>query len=97
MFAVGKHSIAICDRCSKEIPYQDLQFEVVNGKKTGFKVCDECFDEDNPQWQLSKVKVNDPQAIRDPRPDTSNMGNLSPADREAIQAFFDSYTSGVPS
>lgn len=38
-------------------------------KPTGFLVCDDCFDEESPQLQLGRFPVNDPQALRDPRPD----------------------------
>lgn len=96
-FASGKHSIADCDICDQQYKLLDLLDEVVNGKKTGFKVCRTCLDQDQPQWLLAKVRVNDPQAVRDPRPDRGVVGNLSPADRLNIQEFFDAYTTGIPS
>ena len=68
-FASGKKSIAYCDRCSFEYPYNDLKFEIYNQKRTGFRVCDQCLDEDQPQLQLGKYSTDDPQALRDPRPD----------------------------
>ena len=35
------------------------------------KVCPECWEPDQPQLQLGMYPVNDPQAVREPRPDTS--------------------------
>ena len=36
---------------------------------TGFLVGKDVVDKDQPQLQLGKVKVDDPKAIRNPRPD----------------------------
>jgi len=41
--------------------------------KTGLLVCQECWDPDHPQNHLGREPVNDPQALRNPRPDTSLM------------------------
>ena len=35
---------------------------------TGTLVCPECWDPDQPQLQLGRWPINDPQAIRNPRP-----------------------------
>jgi hypothetical protein len=35
------------------------------------KVCQSCWDPDQPQLSLGLYPVNDPQAVREPRPDTS--------------------------
>lgn len=68
-FASGKKAIAYCDRCSFEYPYNDLKFEIFNQKRTGYRVCDECLDVDQPQLQLGKYATDDPQALLNPRPD----------------------------
>jgi len=34
-------------------------------------VCPECWEPDHPQLQLGLYPVNDPQAVREPRPDIS--------------------------
>ena len=34
-------------------------------------VCDTCWDPDQPQLQLGMYPVDDPQAVRDPRKDTT--------------------------
>lgn len=68
-FASGKWSIAFCDRCGRQVEYRGLRMQVVNMKATGLLVCDECLDPDHPQWQVGLWPIDDPQALRDPRPD----------------------------
>ena len=70
-FASGKYAIAICDRCGFQYPYNQLRFEISDQKRTGFRVCPECLDEDQPQLQLGQYPVNDPQALRNARTVTS--------------------------
>ena len=70
-FASGKYAIAICDRCGFQYPYNQLRFEISDQKRTGCRVCPECLDEEQPQLQLGQYPVNDPQALRNPRPDLS--------------------------
>ena len=53
-FASGKYAIAICDRCGFEYPYNELRFEISDQKRTGFRVCYECLDQDQPQLQLGQ-------------------------------------------
>lgn len=71
MFASGKYALGICDRCGFTEKLNDLRYETVNMKQTRMKVCDDCFDPDHPQLHLGRVRINDPQALRDPRPDSS--------------------------
>ena len=70
-FASGKFSIAECDRCGFRYKLTDLKVLVIKTKNTNIKVCQSCWDPDHPQLQLGMYPVNDPQAVRDPRPDTS--------------------------
>lgn len=77
-FATGKHSVAECDRCGRKIKYLDLKEEIVNEKKSGLLVCDECFDKDHPQLQLGRLKVFDPQALKNPRPSKDDDGSVAP-------------------
>jgi len=69
-YASGKYAFGFCDRCSFRFPLGDLQMEISNNTYTGLKVCLECYDDDHPQNWLGKVIVDDPQSLRDPRPDT---------------------------
>ena len=50
---------------------KELRTEVIKTKPYRIKVCRECWDPDHPQLQLGMYPVNDPQAVREPRPDVS--------------------------
>ena len=43
--------------------------EIVNQRPTGFLVGKDVVDPDQPQLQLCKLKLDDPRALRNPRPD----------------------------
>ena len=70
-FASGKYAIAECDRCGQRFKLKQLKTLVIKTKEVNILVCHECWDPDQPQLQLGMYPVNDPQAIRNPRPDTS--------------------------
>jgi hypothetical protein len=70
-FASGKYSIAQCDRCDGRYKLTELRTETLKTKPFKIKVCKECWDPDHPQLQLGMYPVNDPQAVREPRPDVS--------------------------
>lgn len=70
-YASGKHSIAECDRCSQRYKLKELRTQIVKTKPFKIKVCPTCWDPDQPQLSLGLYPVNDPQAVREPRPDTS--------------------------
>ena len=70
-YASAKHSIAECDRCGQRYKLVELRKQVLKTKIYNVKVCPECWDPDQPQLQLGMYPVNDPQAVRDPRPDVS--------------------------
>lgn len=69
MYATGKYSIAICDRCGCRAKYTELRDQVINGIKSGWRVCPDCLDVDHPQLRLNRIRINDPQALRFPRPE----------------------------
>ncbi len=68
-YARGKHAFGICDRSGFRYKLGDLVWEIQNGTKTGFRVGKDIVDPDQPQNFLGRVKINDPQALQDPRPD----------------------------
>lgn len=68
-FASGKQAIAECDRCSFRYKLKELKKLVIKTKNVNLLVCKTCWEPDQPQLQLGMYPVNDPQAIRDPRPD----------------------------
>lgn len=67
-FATGKYAIALCDRCGRQVMYRELRAQIVNMSTTGLLVCDDCLDQDHPQYQVGMWPIDDPQALRDPRP-----------------------------
>lgn len=70
-YASGKWAIAECDRCGFRYMLKELRTEVVKTKPFKIKVCRSCWNPDQPQLQLGMYPVNDPQAVREPRPDVS--------------------------
>jgi len=70
-FSSGKYSIAECDRCGFRYKLKQLKHLTIKTKQTNIKVCPQCWEPDQPQLQLGMYPVNDPQAVRQPRPDTS--------------------------
>lgn len=74
-FSSGKYSIAMCDRCGQQYKLKKLKTEVIKTKRYAIRVCPECWDPDHPQLQLGMYPVDDPQAVRDPRPDTSYVSS----------------------
>ena len=73
-FAFGKKARGFCDRCGFEYKLHDLKDEVVDMHETGLKVCSECWDPDQPQLQVGRWPVSDPQALRSPRPNGEDAG-----------------------
>ena len=70
-FASGKNAIAECDRCGMRYKLKVLKREVVKTKNYELLVCPTCWDPDHPQLQLGMYPVDDPQGLRNPRPDRS--------------------------
>jgi hypothetical protein len=70
-FASNKIAIAICDRCGFRFRLRELRELVVKTKKVNVLVCSECWEPDHPQLQLGMYPVDDPQALRNPRPDNT--------------------------
>lgn len=78
-FASGKYSIAECDRCGFRYKLKQLKALVIKTKQVNILVCPECWEEDHPQLQLGMYPVNDPQAVRNPRPDVSYYTPAGPS------------------
>jgi len=70
-FASGKYAIAECDRCGFRYKLTELKNLVIKTKNVSIKVCPTCWEPDQPQLSLGLYPVNDPQAVREPRPDVS--------------------------
>ncbi len=64
-------SLALCDYCGFQYLLKQLKRLTINTQLTDIKVCPSCYTPDQPQWQVGRWPVDDAQATRDPRPDTS--------------------------
>ena len=72
-FASAKNSIAQCDRCGFRFKLKQLKQLVIKTKNVNILVCPECWEPDQPQLSLGLYPVNDPQAVRNPRPDSPSF------------------------
>jgi len=70
-FASGKNAISECDRCGFRFKLTELKKETVKGNIINILVCPVCWTPDQPQLMLGTYPVDDPQGLRDPRPDRS--------------------------
>ena len=70
-FASGKKAIAECDRCGFRYKLKELKKLVIKTKNINLLVCPTCWEPDQPQLQLGMYPVYDPQALQNPRKDTS--------------------------
>jgi hypothetical protein len=88
-FASGNRAIAMCDRCGFQFKLKQLKIEVVKQRPFQALVCPECWTPDQPQLMLGTFPIDDPQALRNPRRDTTYVtsglnddGNLSGGSRD---------------
>lgn len=88
-YASGKIAIAMCDICGFRYRLRDLKELIVKTKRVNMLVCHECWSPDHPQLQLGMYPVDDPQALRNPRRDTTYVtagvntaGNLTGGSRD---------------
>ena len=57
-----------CDRCGQRYPLAELRVEIVLRRPTGLRVCPACFDPDHPQLRVGEIRIDDKQAVPNPRP-----------------------------
>jgi hypothetical protein len=72
-YSSGKHSISECDRCGFRYKLKEFRKLTIKTKLVSIKVCKNCWEPDQPQLSLGLYPVNDPQAVREPRPDISYL------------------------
>jgi|TARA_R110001592_G_scaffold148726_1_gene373939 hypothetical protein len=68
-FSSNNKALAECDICGFRYKLRELRSLIVRGRDTNTKACTECWSSDHPQNRQGMYPVDDPQAIRDPRPD----------------------------
>lgn len=62
-------ALGLCDRCGFSYRLNELHEEFYDERLNGLRVCRDCLDKDQPQLQLGRIKIDDPQSLLDPRPD----------------------------
>jgi hypothetical protein len=90
-YASGQKALATCDICGFQYKLRQLKELIRKGNKTNLKACPECWNPDQPQNKLGEFPVDDPQAIRDPRPDFTqypqSRARIQPANANNMSAF----------
>lgn len=95
-YASWNKAIAECDVCGQQYKRKELKELIVKTKKTNIQACPACWTPDQPQLLVGMYPVDDPQAIENPRPDTSywqsgptglQLQTVSPPDPYAKTAF----------
>tara|TARA_R110000868_G_scaffold115438_1_gene308235 strand:- start:117 stop:455 length:339 start_codon:yes stop_codon:yes gene_type:complete len=64
-----------CDICGFHYRLNDLKEVIYDQRPTGSLACPTCWDLDNPQLQLGRTKIFDPQSLSNPRPDINRPGS----------------------
>lgn len=90
-YAKGRLAFGFCDQCNQRYDLHDLKPQVVAGRVTNIRNCPYCLDKDQPQYFIGRVPINDPQALRNPRPDTAQtvsreLWGWNPVGNPAVQA-----------
>ena len=55
----------------------NLKYEIVDSKRNGLRVCNECFDVDQPQLKLGDIDTSDNESLYNPRVDTGEKESTS--------------------
>lgn len=85
-FASGKNAIAECDRCGFRFKLKQLKKLTLKTKQTNIMVCPDCWEADHPQLMQGMYPVDDPMALREPRPDTSFVPGGKPGYRMGMES-----------
>ena len=88
--AKGKYAFGICDRTGLRYPIGDLVYEFTNGKRNGLRVGRDVVDKDHPQNFVGLVKSDDPQSLKDARPDSTE-----PLELHVGVAQFDNFDAKI--
>ena len=75
-YASAKIAVAECDICGFRYKLKELKNLIQKGRDTNIKACPECWNPDQPQLRLGEFPVDDPQALRDPRPDFAGRESI---------------------
>lgn len=76
MFSSGKHALGICDICGFEYKLKELREVYQSRRQTGLKACPTCWDPSHPQLDVGRIRVLDPEALRNPRTDVGEYPSM---------------------
>ena len=80
-FASYKRAFGFCDLCGQRYDLKTMKKIYILGKLINTKRCPECWDPDHPQNWVGVIggqkASNDPQALREPRPDNNRNASCS--------------------
>ena len=68
IYASGKYAFRYCDITGFRYKLSDLVPLIRDGRDTGLRVGYDQLDVDNPQYELGRMSITDPQALRNPSP-----------------------------
>ena len=68
-YARATKALGDCDRCGFTYKLNELRYQIEDSKRNGLRVCNECFDQDQPQLKLGELNISDPQSLYNPRID----------------------------
>lgn len=68
-FARRDNALSECDICGFRFKLGQLKEIIVKDVPVHILACPECWNPSHPQLKLGTFPVQDPQAVRDPRPD----------------------------
>lgn len=74
-YALGKIALGTCDVCGMEYLLKRLRPLTIKTKITNILACATCWSPDQPQLQVGMRPIFDPQALRNPRRDTSYVAS----------------------
>lgn len=68
-FASEKRAPGICDRCGRRAPLRTMRSETIQGKRVNNRVCRGCWDPENQQDILDRVRPVERTGLKNPRTD----------------------------
>ena len=88
-FALGKKAFGFCQLCGQRYTLSKLKPQIIKQKVTNSLRCPECLDEDHPQLMLGTFPIDDPQALRNPRPDPALAASREiPDNGQSVQDLY---------
>jgi len=91
-FASDKNALGICDITGFRYKLKDLKKVYRKGEDTGLLAGPDVWDPDQPQLKLGEFRVDDPQALRNPRPDSAERDTS----RELTGEQYDDWVAKIP-